>query len=1703
MKAPEAPRLDTRRTNELRTELLERARSWIPSWDLSDEQHDFGKALLDIAARFSAEVTERLDGAGEKMRRGFLDWLAVRGDAARPSRVPVVFKLTDSANDAVLAEAPVRLQADAGGVPLVFETEKDVRVIPGGIASVVAVDADADAFYLPAPGLSDLQPLEPLPVEWELKTFAAAGVKTLQVTPDTGLVKGMVVDAGGRQYEIEEVNGEIIKITFPLVGNLPDGTLLRKVSVFTPFEAGTHNQQEHALYIGHMDLLNLEAPATIDVVGLARLGTSAKWQYWGKTGDLEEPDWQTLKQLGASDGALVLEKPAGAVEVKEINGISSRWLRAYMKKAEGAPTQVDAIKLRINCTAPVACPPVGTEPPSPAAEAMANTTPLVLDKQFFPLGKEPRQFDAFYLGSQEVFSKKGASVQLCFELADPSFQALSAVRRGVLVDQVAAGVGRDRALHLFASDPATGSLRPLHDRDPLHPALPGVFGTTPPGDGVILDSEPPWQLPVFTEPGLPGFLVGVPAGDSVWVWVEHSSKDLSGWFPFGELPAGSAGSSPPIDGLVFLRASDRMVALRGGKLFVRAWPLGVTWNEVILTFGGNPVTLEVIAPIFSPAVDGLTTEADFLAISAAGRLLKVTLATSTTATGTEVFAGRKFSAAAPVGFVHPVSGLTVVAALDVSPPKLIAKNAGAPVEFELAADTRVLQALDFGFDAGGEVMAVACLQNDATQVKTLATWTPFGAVPHPVFETTILPEAGTPSGPPTIIGNFVMVPTFAAAILVARVDLSLRVTRAAPLRSALVVPSGSGITTTDFVAIPIATTAPTHQLEPVPAGVTIGDRTLFEFNFVSIDGEVSLFRASREFNGDVDDTILNEVTLNHTLTGEEGVLLIETDLPPALYRVTGIDPATNIATLSRPLQYTTAPTAPTTVTYRVRERMSDAHWPLLRLSGASADWDPRLLDRTALFFPGATPRFQMADAFKVDVAGHPELVVLRRHFATAPPVTLGGAEFIVNGAIGPFVRQLGDSSTNPELSWEYSDGKGWSGLKVAVDTTRNLKVTGAVQFEVPPDLAPSDWAGKTNHWIRARLIGGDYGREKVTVTSVTNGNTTTQNVHRSTDGIRAPSVVRLHISYRLCTAVRPAFVVAQDSGSYRDQSDANSTSGAMVEAFVSLAVMLGRLTSTSAAAVTPAAAEECPPDCQCHGALAAGTGASGQASSPIGTQSVQTAQPATGRALFVGLTAPPSEAPVNVLFLVDRERDYSALAPMAVEALVADRFDSIVADDTTRAFGESGVLSMAFAVPPTPREMFGKTLSWLQLRPATASGVASAAGITWSPTLRGAYLNAVWASATETLTRELLGSSDGAPRMTFTVARPPLLKDSLELRVREPLGDEERLDLQARDDQLVLSNLQELPGDWVLWKRVIDPGDEGPDARVYGLDEATGLVTFGDGLHGMIPPIGRDSIVAFSYQRTETGTASNGVVPGNTIAQRTPFNLVSPVEGVEAVIAADQAAGGAPPESDDRVLRFGFAKVRHRRRAVTARDLEDLALQSSPDFVQARCLIRRGYARLILVMRGTNPQPNASQVRELRRLLLDASPVALAAPGALRIEGPAVRRLRIDLTLRIPTLDEAGDVGRDVKKRLARLFDTAEGGADGQGWPLGQRPTDGDIAYALMDLPSLESVADVTLQESKGRRSDAPWPESFKPNELAVLAEDPIRLSFVTAEVTA
>jgi hypothetical protein len=151
-------------------------------------------------------------------------------------------------------------------------------------------------------------------------------------------------------------------------------------------------------------------------------------------------------------------------------------------------------------------------------------------------------------------------------------------------------------------------------------------------------------------------------------------------------------------------------------------------------------------------------------------------------------------------------------------------------------------------------------------------------------------------------------------------------------------------------------------------------------------------------------------------------------------------------------------------------------------------------------------------------------------------------------------------------------------------------------------------------------------------------------------------------------------------------------------------------------------------------------------------------------------------------------------------------------------------------------------------------------------------------------------------------------------------------------------------------------------------------------------------------------------------------------------------------------------------------------------------------------MRGTEPTPSKAQRRELRSLLLASAPVAIAAPDALRIEGPTVRRFRVQLRLLVATLNVAGDLASYAKQTLQAFFDTSTGGEGYDGWALGVSPREDDIAQALLDAPHLESIVSITLSEIDETGSEQPWPQSIGATELAMLAGDGIRIAFEIRE---
>ena len=122
-------------------------------------------------------------------------------------------------------------------------------------------------------------------------------------------------------------------------------------------------------------------------------------------------------------------------------------------------------------------------------------------------------------------------------------------------------------------------------------------------------------------------------------------------------------------------------------------------------------------------------------------------------------------------------------------------------------------------------------------------------------------------------------------------------------------------------------------------------------------------------------------------------------------------------------------------------------------------------------------------------------------------------------------------------------------------------------------------------------------------------------------------------------------------------------------------------------------------------------------------------------------------------------------------------------------------------------------------------------------------------------------------------------------------------------------------------------GGYGPDDQVFTVDYATGVVTFGDGVHGARVPAGFRNVRAAQYRAG--GGAAGAVAAGAVNAPLTSVGFVT------AVSNPYPASGGTDTEPDSRAIMRGAQELRAGDRAVTPADYGVLAV-NAPGALVAR-----------------------------------------------------------------------------------------------------------------------------------------------------------------------
>ncbi len=396
--------------------------------------------------------------------------------------------------------------------------------------------------------------------------------------------------------------------------------------------------------------------------------------------------------------------------------------------------------------------------------------------------------------------------------------------------------------------------------------------------------------------------------------------------------------------------------------------------------------------------------------------------------------------------------------------------------------------------------------------------------------------------------------------------------------------------------------------------------------------------------------------------------------------------------------------------------------------------------------------------------------------------------------------------------------------------------------------------------------------------------------------------------------------------------------------------------------------------------------------------------------------------------------------------------------DETGGLNESGRVQLDLPADIRERALAQRTAHWLRLRvvqPGSRQPMYSQ-----SPRINSIQAMSVGGSVGAThsapIQYELLGNVTGTPGETFELQHTPIL----------PRREDECLEIESEDG-------------WTRWHEVETFAASGPTDLHYRLDGVTGELLFGpvirdmhgdEHAYGAQPPRG----ASLRMRRYRQGGGLEGNVGAGTLTV-----IRSSIPFVSSVVNRLPATGGLDAESLDAAKLRVPEALASQERAVTARDYEFLAKESSRRVARARSIVVRGSASTSSVPPGTvellivptlpddTPrtldflQPPPDLLEEVRSYLDERRLLGTQ----LAVDGPAYVGVTVEASIIVRAGLNRENVRLEAERRITRYLDPLLGGTDGRGWPFGRHLYLSEVQSVLQAVPGVEYAQDVTIYQ--------------------------------------
>lgn len=408
------------------------------------------------------------------------------------------------------------------------------------------------------------------------------------------------------------------------------------------------------------------------------------------------------------------------------------------------------------------------------------------------------------------------------------------------------------------------------------------------------------------------------------------------------------------------------------------------------------------------------------------------------------------------------------------------------------------------------------------------------------------------------------------------------------------------------------------------------------------------------------------------------------------------------------------------------------------------------------------------------------------------------------------------------------------------------------------------------------------------------------------------------------------------------------------------------------------------------------------------------------------------------------------------EAWTGSRFEPVRSIDLTRNLLHPGIMLLYLPQALQPRELFGTSGYWLRMLRSSYLDIRGS-----TPRVNSIALNIVQAEAREQGADELFSAGTYEADLQLHLFRNPVLDAQVWVDEVNTLGQG---DAQLLEEQLpgrvhLEWDDRVLKHCWVLWKRTVTLALCGKEDRCYELDPYDGVITFGNGVHGMVIPEGQDHIrVRYAF-----GGGSRSNQPAGTVTQT--IGSLPRISQIENLTSMSGGTDRLPPEKIDAIAN---RHLRNRDRAAGVRDYEEIVSLSFPEARHVKCFSDRdgdgSYVpgHVCVVVEGSDVDGGRATDDLCQRIYEDLSvrcDCVMLAEGRLHVVGSTVITVSSTITVEMEDLDMSAATQQEIARRLEELINVHWRERD-----IGSQIRISQVWQMVRDIPNVRRVRNILLE---------------------------------------